>query len=102
VTDYQDTNDDFLRMVSDGYMVGVKEFIKKGYCDVNYVNEEGDNALTIATSRNDSKMVYELLKAGADIECGQGSKLLLSLAEYHKNKQLTAIILDAIDKAKHK
>lgn len=100
MVDYRDINDDFLRMVSDGYLVGVKEFIKKGYSDVNYVNEDGDTALTIATSRNDMKIVHELLKAGADVECGQGSDLLLSLAEYHNNELLLDLILDTIDKNK--
>jgi len=100
MTNYHDINDDFLRMVSDGYLVGVKEFIKRGYSDVNYVNEDGDTALTIATSRNDMKIVHELLKAGADVNCGQGSNLLLSLAKHHNNKSLHALILDAIDKNK--
>ena len=75
-----------------GYAPGVEKLLIAGKCDVNYVNDDGDTALMVAASRNDTEMMRLLITYGANLDAGMGREYLMGNAEYYHNNEMVLLI----------
>lgn len=79
-------------VVSLGLIEDVKRLIKVGY-NLNEQDQFGNYPVTIAASRNDTKMVHVLLEAGADGSVMDDSGMSASSwATFYKNQEMINII----------
>ncbi len=83
---------DLIRLVSMGYAPGVEKRLEIGECDVNYVNDEGDTALTAAARRNDIEIMKILFAHGANPDVGMGREHLMIYAKNYKNEEMMLLI----------
>lgn len=84
---------DLIRLVSMGYVPGVKKMLEAGPGDVNFVNEDGDTALLVAASRNDDEMMKLLIDHGADLDVGVGREYIAHYATAYSNQRMLNLII---------
>lgn len=84
---------DLIRLVSMGYAPDVVKQLEIGKCDINYVNEEGDTALTVAARRNDIEIMQILLAHGAaNPDVGMGREHLMIYARAYSNQLMLSLL----------
>jgi len=75
------------------YTEGVEAMLKSGKCDVNYVNENGDTALSVAVKNNNYDMACMLIEIyNADPDIGTGRKDLIRYAKRHGNDKMETLL----------
>ena len=86
------TSRDLIRVVSMGYAPDVKRLLEIGQCDVNYINEDGDTALSVAARRNDLEIMQLLITYGANPKIGMGLPYLIMHANIYGNQQMLSLL----------
>lgn len=91
---YYEVNEEFIEKLHARYTADAKKLMEHEQFDPNYMNEAGTTHLQAAAEVNNTEILSELIKKGADIKAEQNQDTLKQAA-YWGNNESVGVLLDA-------
>lgn len=91
---YYEVNEEFIEKLHSRYTIDAKKLMEHEQFDPNYINEAGTTHLQAAAEVNNTEILSELIKKGADIKAEQNQDTLKQAA-YWGNNESVGVLLDA-------
>ncbi|ANJ72256.1 hypothetical protein A9Y76_07155 [Ralstonia insidiosa] len=91
---YYEVNEEFIEKLHGRYTIDAKKLMEHEQFDPNYINEAGTTHLQAAAEVNNTEILSELIKKGADIKAEQNQDTLKQAA-YWGNNESVGVLLDA-------
>ncbi|MCA8457924.1 ankyrin repeat domain-containing protein [Burkholderia multivorans] len=91
---YYEVNEEFIEKLHSRYTADAKKLMEHEQFDPNYMNEAGTTHLQAAAEVNNTEILSELIKKGADV-AAEHNQDALKQASYWGNNDTVNVLLDA-------